>query len=218
MNPQESVSTQLEMLFDEARRIVIAAWREAATFVVLMAAGTSATDLWGRQSGSGVIGLVAGYYLTRAMTVKAGLLESDVKRSIWPYIGLAILSELGIAAGFLLLVVPGVILGIRWLPAYGFLMAGGEGVSQSLKSSWEVTRGHFMPLLIAAIVPVVLFFGGPAAQGFLTGDSDVPDLALSLGANLSMYCGMVLWSALGLAAYSLLARAQREVGLVEVFS
>jgi hypothetical protein len=218
MNPDESVSTRFELLFDETCRIAAAAWREAAVFVVLMAALTTATDLAGRQTGSGIAGLVAGYYLTRAMTVKAGLVGSEVKRSIWPYIGLAILSELGIALGVVLLVVPGIVIGIRWLPAYGFLLAGGEGVTQSLKSSREATRGHFMPLLIAAIVPAALFFGGPAAQTFVTVDGDGPNLALSLGANLSMYCGTILWSALGLAAYSLLARARRETGLVEVFS
>ena len=207
------------MLFEETRRIGVAAWREGAAFLVLMTALATASDLHGSkgQAGVNLAGLVAGYYLARSMTVKAGLVSKDVKRSIWPYIGLGIISELAILLGLVLLFVPGVILGVRWMAAYGYLLAEGQGVTQSLKSSWEATRPHFLPLLVTAAVPFALLVGGTLAFVFLAGDAD-PSLPVSLAGNVVIYGSTVAWTALGLATYSLLAHLPREAGLAEVFS
>lgn len=211
-----SVSEQVEALFGEMRRLVVATWREVALFVGVLTALATTSDVIGAgsQTGINVAGMVSGYYLTRSMTLKGGLVPHGVKRSIWPYIGLSVICELAIAFGFVLLIVPGIVLGIRWLPAYGFLLAGGDGVTQSLGSSWEATRSQFWPLLVAAVIPFAVTLGS-AALLVMAGEGELP---VSLAGNLALYCGTVLWTALGLATYSLLADARREGELVEVFS
>ncbi len=91
-------------------------------------------------------------------------------RKFWPMIGLAILISLGVALGFVLLIVPGVILGLAWSAALPALVVEDRRVMESFKRSAELTRGRrwsiFLLYLVVGIVSIVVevvlmaLFGG----------------------------------------------------------
>ena len=71
-----------------------------------------------------------------------------------PYIGATILFYLGTVIGFILLVVPGIIF-VTTFGFYGFVIAqrgDGVGVTESLRQSLELTRGHRWTLFGMGIV------------------------------------------------------------------
>ena len=88
----------------------------------------------------------------------------------WPLLGLSIVCAVGILLGCVLLIVPGVILGLTWSAAAPALVLEGRGVFDSIKRSADLTRGKrwsifllfFLVILVVVIVEMVLLaiFGG----------------------------------------------------------
>jgi hypothetical protein len=62
-------------------------------------------------------------------------------RKLLPLLGLSILMALGLTVGFLLIIVPGVILYVLWSVAFPALVADDLGVIESLGRSVELTKG-----------------------------------------------------------------------------
>jgi hypothetical protein len=90
-------------------------------------------------------------------------------RAFLPIIGLAILMGFAIGLGFLLLIVPGVMLAIAWCVAVPSYVVEQPGVIASFGRSAELTRGNrwrifglFMIYVVAAIIVqiVLTMFGG----------------------------------------------------------
>lgn len=139
-------------------------------FVAMVAAGT-AYDLARPNSFSNlpasIAAMVAQFALVRAMLNREGRL-SRTSRAGLAFVGLAILSSLGVMAGFVLLIVPGVILTIRWSTAVPTLLAEEVTVSDSLSISWQRTKGQMLPIFLAflpALVPLL----GLVGIGFMVG-------------------------------------------------
>lgn len=122
---------------------------------------------WGRtfSAGNGVFGGLYGL-LILVVTVPAGLLflkalygtrrpVSSGLAGVWPYIGLAILSGIGTIVGFILLIVPGIIVMIRWSAANGYLLGSGKQVMEALSASWEATRGHSWAIFFAGLIVLI---------------------------------------------------------------
>jgi hypothetical protein len=61
---------------------------------------------------------------------------------VLPLLGLSLLVGVGLGLGFLLLVVPGVILWTRWSVAVPALVLEGRGVTGSMRRSWELVGGR----------------------------------------------------------------------------
>ncbi len=71
----------------------------------------------------------------------------------WPLVGLFFLQGLAVFSGFILLIIPGIILMTMWLYTYFFMVDQDKGVIDSLKASWKlvIDRGFWMNLALAAI-------------------------------------------------------------------
>ena len=71
----------------------------------------------------------------------------------WPLVGLFFLQGLAVFTGFLLLIIPGIILMTMWLYTYFFMIDQEKGVIDSLKASWKLVtdKGFWMNLALAAI-------------------------------------------------------------------
>jgi hypothetical protein len=93
-----------------------------------------------------------------------------------PVIGIAVLVSLGAGLGFMLLIVPGIILWLRWSVAVPVLVQERRGVFGSMKRSRELTKGSrwalfgFWIILIVAVIviqlvlsQVVMVFGATTA-------------------------------------------------------
>ncbi|WP_427967836.1 hypothetical protein [Altererythrobacter sp.] len=164
-----------------------------------------------------IASFITGYYLTIEMLRKGGLLGEGLKAGIWTYFGISLLSGLAILFGALLLIIPGLVLLMRWLPAYGIALAEGTGVIESLEKSWGQTQGHFAALFIAFLVPVSMMVIGLGIYFLPELISDpMVDIFSVVLANILLATFSATMTALGIASYSLLGG--RFVEVSEVFS
>ncbi len=210
------------MILDRTWDFLKAAKLEAIIVLVSLTALAAAIDLYdayqGEESNNSIalnIGqLIAFYYLLLGIVRKNGLREGTITAG-GTYFGIALLAALGTIFGFLLLIVPGVFLLIRWGPAYGYALVEGESVTQSFSSSMSDTAGHEWPILIAYLVPFgfyVIGLGALFAGYDQTFEMFEPFLILG---NAVLYAGSVIFTAMGIAIFSLLNPA--EESLTDVF-
>jgi hypothetical protein len=102
----------------------------------------------------GIISFAA-TYVVQASLIKAvqdvrdGRVDLDLSETvraagpyILPVIGASILAGIGIAIGFVLLIVPGFILLTYWCLIVPFIVLGRSGVFQSFGNSWRTVRGY----------------------------------------------------------------------------
>lgn len=108
------------------------------------------------------VGLGLTNFALRAHDDIASVQISDLwnPQPFWRFVGAEILATLVIAAGFILLIVPGVIaaMGLGFVP---FLVIDrGTWPIDSLKESWRITKGHKWQLFLLVLVLVALNFVG----------------------------------------------------------
>lgn len=147
-----------------------------------------------------VLVIVTQYRLTRLLLGDlAG--ANPTGGGIWAFIMLGILFTLGILLGLLLLVVPGIVLFVRWSIAVPILLDTDEGVIDSLRRSWRDTGADFWPILVTWLVVY-----GPAVLGAALGYALAvwyPDsLAGVVVANLALNGGLIVGWHAAVAIYS----------------
>ncbi len=162
---------------------------------------------------AGIVSIVATYLLLKALLATRGR-AGDGRNRFWEYLGMSILSLIAIGIGSLLLLVPGIILAIRWSASSGFLISRGEGVIDSLKASWHATKGHGWAIFFAA---VVLGLGLLIVVGILAGLFALLGALVAgvISSFLEAFLNAVM-AAFGVAIYCLVSDDARDVG--EVFS
>jgi hypothetical protein len=131
---------------------------------------------------------IADAYLGKAVSIEAAF-----RRAIQHFgslVGAAVLSFLGIWGGFMLLVVPGILLMLRWLFTVQAIVVEGAGASASLKRSKQLTlgrRGRLAGLLlILTVINIAIQYGAAAA---------IPNAVLTIpviGAIIKGLPGMLL--------------------------
>jgi uncharacterized membrane protein len=87
----------------------------------------------------------------------------------WPIIGLAILVALGVGIGFILLIVPGVILAIRWSVALPACVVENLGPLASMKRSAELTKGNRWKLFGVFLLVLVIIILASIVVGLFVG-------------------------------------------------
>lgn len=161
----------------------------------------------------GVANIVAGYLLAKQFLAARGRLQEGGS-TFWPFLGMAILSWIGIIVGLILLIVPGVILLARWSAATGFVVGRREGVIEALGSSWEATKGHSWPIFFAAIL---MFLAVAVAGGLVGGAFGVlGDLPLGVASAFVEAAAGAVFIAFGIAIFCLVADDTEQ--LVETFA
>lgn len=116
------------------------------------------TTAWGAVAAvlAVVVQFVGGYFvIERLLEFRGSIFVSE--RRIWAYIGYIILSTIGMMIGFLLLIVPGLILTVRWTAAPGYLISRGTGVIDSMQKSWEATKGAGWAIFLAGLAIMCAF-------------------------------------------------------------
>jgi len=148
----------------------------------------------------------------KAMSIGAAF-EAGIKLFL-PLLGVGILVGLGTMLGFILLVVPGVILAVMWSVATAVVVVENGGVTDSLQRSRELTKGHRWPIFgLAVILTLVslmigMLVGGVGAAtggGFMTG-------SVNLGVNMATTAiSNILSSVIGAAGVAALYYELRSV-------
>ena len=179
----------LEMLRRSALRVVVA-------LVVLIAPGVAIDAGYVSGDGEGALTLLHAFlslflqfWLTKALLEELGW--HGPERIRFPaFFALSFASAIGIALGLLLLIVPGIILFVRWSIGPPILLGSDEGAIDSMRRSWHETEGHFWPILAALsaiYLPAVAFAGA----AFLTPSlfpSALPGIVLI---NLVLQAGVI---------------------------
>lgn len=161
-----------------------------------------------------VVSVLASYFLLSTMLESRGMLPNAGTR-IWAYIGISILSALGTGLGFLLLIVPGIIVMVRWSAAPSFLLSERGGIVQSLGDSWEATRGSGWPIFFAGLVLFIGFAVVAGIVGAFGGMVNVDPVSTSFSSMFDAL-GNAITIAFGVAVFSLVHDSSEAVG--EVFS
>jgi hypothetical protein len=186
-----------------------------AVAVIAMTVPAVAADLgWG---GDGlfflvnVVTFVAQYWLTAALLDELGLRETS--RARFPaFFWLGILSGLGIILGVILLVIPGVILMVRWSIAGPAVIATDGSAVEAMSYSWRETVGHFWPIL-AAFLTIWAATAAGVAAGYLLEWNGMTEVGAPLF-ELSLNVGLIVgWH----AATAIYAETRRESRYTEVF-
>jgi hypothetical protein len=179
-------------------------------FVIYVAAGIIAA-LLGLAGGIGlflgwIVSVVAAFLVQAALVkavqdVRDGQVDlnlGETVRAVLPFLGTviiaSILAGIGIAIGFVLIIVPGLILLTFWSLIVPSIVVGGEGVFGSFRKSWRTVRGYawhvfgtyvlvFLILIVFDIVIglILLFLPGAARNAIssiVSGTLVAPFLAL----------------------------------------
>ncbi len=146
-----------------------------------------------------VLSVAAAYFLLAKFLETEGRLP-DRSTRIWAYVGVMILATLGMIGGLLLLVVPGVILLVRWSATSGYLIERRLGVIDCFKGSWDATRGSSWPIFFAGLV---LFIGLVIAGGIVGGIGYAvsSELVTAIISSVLESAGNAAFLAFGIAVY-----------------
>ena len=79
----------------------------------------------------------------------------DAFRFVLPVLGMTILMTLGAMLGFLLLIVPGIILWLMWSVSVPALVEERRGVIASMRRSAELTRGYKWPIFGLLVIVAI---------------------------------------------------------------
>jgi uncharacterized membrane protein YeaQ/YmgE (transglycosylase-associated protein family) len=124
----------------------------------------------------GSFAVAAGACLTAIVALRAGdglsgrRALAGASSRLGSVVGVALVSALGVAAGLLLLFVPGVWIATVWSLAMPVLLVEGVGVSTALRRSTELVQGRFWPILGllalagVSLLVVSLLLGGLAGS------------------------------------------------------
>lgn len=186
--------------------------------------------------GGAVLNFV-GLYLLQGMVVKAAVNGFNGKKTAFgdafnvgvqnflPLLGLAIIASLGMMLGFVLLIVPGMILAVTWSVGSPAVVVEKRGVFASLQRSRELTKGYRWSVFGLLVIYVILSWIIGAAIGGLslatggTFTGGTPNLTVNLITEplVSILSGVV--ASAGVASlYYELRSAKEGVGSEELAS
>ena len=193
--------------------------QSAIWLTILTGLGIAADLTWRQEQLSNLLSLIAACAVTVAQfAVTCAVLRSAVPSgrplaSFGRFFLLTIVSGLALILGFLLLVLPGIFLAIRWSASVPALLERNLDVGESLRLSWRQTRGHewtILLLIISIWLPAILL-GGTTVALNPYGPSVAGSLLLNLSINLAL---LAAWHA-GVAIH-FATDDKKEVG--EVFA
>lgn len=220
MNADDSTGTRLGQIMDESMRLARAAMMAVIAYIGgLTVVGVIVDQMTDFAAGNllfAVTSLALGFYLTMQLLQTGGLAPDGLRAKFGGYFGTSLLSGLAMIAGLLLLVIPGVVLFVRWSPVYGYVMAEGLGVSAGLRKAWDTTAPHFWPLLLAFMPPVALNLAAGGAYIFGTEETGLVPLPFAIIANGAMAIAGAGITVIGIAAYAL--GRDRSADMAEVFA
>lgn len=89
-----------------------------------------------------------------AVSIRASF--SIALKFLFPVLGMMIILMFGVMIGFILLVIPGILLLLGWYIAIPVLLVEKRGVTDSLGRSWELSKGYKRWILLVVIILSVI--------------------------------------------------------------
>lgn len=202
---------------------------QAVTFLSTIAvAGIlgAAVDIWVTQASNIVVNLLN--FLVGVFATHAGLTgnfgkESGIKPRFARAFGVSCISGMGIICGLALLIVPGVLLIVRWAIALPAMMAEDLSLLESLGRSRDLTQGNRWPIFglqllmwIPTALLIGLFVGLSVGFGAAGSETNLwSDLVLNLCTSTISVVSALVWVEVYL---SLSGARDHESALEEIFA
>lgn len=161
---------------------------------------------------SAIATIVGSYLLMEAILDRAGLLSYRGSKRYFAFLGQSIVLAIGVMVGLVLLVVPGMILAVRWSLAQALLIGRGAKVFESMGESWRKTAGYGWRIFFAVLLVGVAFIVLLGVIFVFLGESSLAGIALS---QIVGNAFTVVLSALGVSLLGLIDPAGDS--LSEVF-
>lgn len=218
MNKDESIAVRVNAIFEEAKRLSIAARSSMALYFVVVTIGGIWFDTSPDAAVANLVLTVAQIGLGFFVTVKLitdGNLSEGVRGGFGTYFGLSLVTTLAIAIGALVFVVPGIVLFVRWAPVYGFGLVDGDGIGSAMGRSFERTGPHFWPILTSLALPVLAALVIITAMYMTSDEYGNIGLVYAIIGNVGISIASLGIMAVCMAVYGLLA--ERRGTLVDVF-
>lgn len=178
---------------------------------------SAALGLTGLGAGLAVIPIfvlgVIGQYLLWETMLRGHLSVSQPRRRYFAFLGQAILISLASGFGYLLLIVPGLIMSARWSIAPALIVKRDQRIVEAMGNSWHAVKGNTTPVVLAVVVVAVVMWFVAGVSLFGSAANDPLGVAL---AQLSTHAGSVLSIGLGAFLYRRLYDPGDE--LAEVFA
>jgi uncharacterized membrane protein len=160
-------------------------------WIAVLVAAATAADVAGYADQAilplTLLGVVAQTFIIVA-ALKAGVESANPRPNFARVLGIALTSGIAILFGSLLLVLPGLLLLIRWWVAVPVALDRDIGVVEALRESWALTADRWIPIA-GLLLGLVALFAIPFAILFMTGDfdEDVTSFGPSLLLNIVTY-------------------------------
>lgn len=183
-------------------------WGVVLTFAFLTIPPIWASTYLAEEDGVGVsafLGLAAivpQVLLTERALLRNGLVEDlhTKRRSYTPQaFGLSLIGGLGVLLGLLALVMPGLLLAGRWSMSLPVLIARDQGVTEALRTSWDITDGRFWFCFLSVlcawlpfVIGMTIIVLGDGLFSIFVGDVIV-ESALSISMILSWFVAVALY-------------------------
>ena len=201
----------LLLLKCEQLRVARRGWPVLAVFVPAnFAAYTVLDQTHAGDQAYALLNLVlwaAGYVLLVGLMQRAGYLARGKAGGPGTYLIIGLAYGVAVLIGFVLLVVPGLYLVMRWLAAYPHAVTSGD-ILASLKRSWTMTARHQPELSLALLGPVGLYCIVVGLPLLVAIDRDLAAEPLSLIANLAFAFAFAWLTILEIAAFGVLTGIQ----------
>jgi uncharacterized membrane protein len=133
-----------------------------------------------------------------------------------PMIGVAFLVALGVWLGLILLIVPGIMLAMRWIVAAPARVMEGPGILKAMGRSAELTRGHRWPIFGLVIIFFLAEIAFSAVVGVFTGVAALTAAAAATTVTLASIVNwlvsaiVTMFSAVGIASIYYELRSSKE--------
>ncbi len=112
-----------------------------------------------------IIGMLAHYWLFAGMTRRT---EAPSFNRFFPYLGMYILSSIAIVFGFVLFIVPGFILSVRWIALLPIVIDRGDRAMDAFGDSWKMTQGYGWSIFGAGLIIGIALLGVAIVFGLAT--------------------------------------------------
>ncbi|WP_271077627.1 hypothetical protein [Aurantiacibacter sp. MUD61] len=212
-----TVAERVSLIFEEAQRLVLAAWKSAAIYL----AGVTALGVLADQDPEAIgmgfllsgVQLGLGYFLLTQMIDKGGLADRR-SAGFGTYFGLTLLSGIAIAVGLVFLLIPGIFLFVRWAPLYPVGLVDGDGIGAAMGKSFEMTKPHFWPILVALLPVTALQFVFLIGYLAIEPNYFTLPLLISTFGNLGISAGLIGITAVCTAVFALLDNRNEKIAAV----
>lgn len=144
------------------------------------------------------------YVLIFLLMAEAGLFAQGKRGGFLAYLVFTVLGGLAIIFGFLLLIVPGLVLMARWMPGVCDVLVRNDGAVQAMKQSWEATGRATGALMLHAAGAFLLGVASGAVWAMPASLWGSAPLAFAILANLLAVLASVWLILLAVASYRLL--------------